>query len=73
MGGVLMLKTNVIKKEFAFTVQNIATGKLEKINVIAESEQAARLKVPENFKILEIVSQNSSAKNSGEERCNYAK
>lgn len=68
-----MLKTNVIKKEFVLTVQNRTTGKREKINVIAESEQSARLKVPENFEILEIVSQNSSTKNSGEKRCNNAK
>lgn len=43
------IKINVIKQEYRFRIRNIETGIEQDITILAESEESARLKLPEGF------------------------
>lgn len=48
-----MLVTNVIKREYPFTVRRKRDGEIMTMLVTAESESAARLLLPDTVEILE--------------------
>lgn len=43
------IKLNVVNREYKFRIRNIATGIEKDIIISAESEEAARLKLPEGY------------------------
>lgn len=48
-----MLVTNVIKREYSFTVRRKRDGEIMTMLITAESESAARLLLPDTVEILE--------------------
>lgn len=48
-----MLKVNVIKKPYAFLVRNKTNNSEEEITIFAESEESAKLKIPEKYELLQ--------------------
>lgn len=48
-----MLVTNVIKREYPFTVRRKRDGEIMTMLITAESESAARLLLPDTVEILE--------------------
>ena len=48
-----MLVTNVVKREYPFTVRRKRDGEIMTMLITAESESAARLLLPETVEIIE--------------------
>nr|DAJ84597.1 MAG TPA: hypothetical protein [Caudoviricetes sp.] len=48
-----MLVTNVIKREYSFTVRRKRDGEIMTMLITAESESAARLLLPDTVELLE--------------------
>lgn len=49
-----MLKTNVIKTEYAITIRNLETNETKKITVNAESLESAKLKIPDGWEAMDV-------------------
>ena len=52
----MMFKTNVVKKNYALIAVNEADGAEQEFRIIAESEEAAKLLIPEGFLFRKWVS-----------------
>jgi len=50
-----MLKTNVIKKPYEFLVRNLEDESEEEIVIVAESLESAKLKIPDEYKLIEVI------------------
>lgn len=47
-----MLKTNVIKQDYRFLIRNSETSEEKEIVIHAESEESAKLRIPEGWVVV---------------------
>ena len=49
------IKLNVVNREYKFRIRNNETKIEQVITILAESEESAKLKLPEGFELMEEV------------------